>query len=500
MGGGSSDFTSMYSSHVKNRISSLRELAKDMGYMESYKTTGSLRLLADIPMILSGSFSSEFDAKIKWQDADMAFNNPSVSYETFLASGSLMAKQIGLITHGGDAYFRYEDLKSIGLDDTVGSIFEKYKNTWLSLKKTDIENSLSGSSEEDIMSYHLSEAITRLTLSDIEKYLTDFPIWKEKKDLGMSGSLHMFEVEIARENIVAMVDAFTKEATGKWLSNNVKEELQKSLWETQFWWTLGLDPNDEKRVSFDGTLQSGSGEELRIMFDGTQEHTLLSLGSSGNALNFSSTTIADGNEFVFTTVQWGEEVARLDGTIKKEWKTLRSIRMNFSAPAQWLTVTMENTYNPDGTFAGKLNAGIGNISWKWKIEPNKWLSDMHITGAMIGSSLTLDLTGATDMILRGPLLIKSGDAIITSANIGLKATSEEFMLTADVANPEDPKARSRGEISIKAKRESWNGSINPPKDSKRFQEFADALSALAPSSDSGFTEVEENSPIGPITN
>jgi hypothetical protein len=39
------------------------------------------------------------------------------------------------------------------------------------------------------------------------------------------------------------------------------------------------------------------------MFDGTQEHTLLSLGSSGNALNFSSTTIADGNEFVFTTVQ-----------------------------------------------------------------------------------------------------------------------------------------------------------------------------------------------------
>ena len=69
---------------------------------------------------------------------------------------------------------------------------------------------------------------------------------------------------------------------------------------------------------------------------------------------------------------------------------------------------------------------------------------MHITGAMIGSSLTLDLTGATDMILRGPLLIKSGDAIITSANIGLKATSEEFMLTADVANPEDPKARSRG--------------------------------------------------------
>lgn len=39
--------------------------------------------------------------------------NPKASYATFLASGSLMAKEIAMITSGGDAFFQYEDLKEI---------------------------------------------------------------------------------------------------------------------------------------------------------------------------------------------------------------------------------------------------------------------------------------------------------------------------------------------------------------------------------------------------
>ena len=107
------DFVSMYQAHIEDRIDSLRSLAKDMGYMESYKTDGTLRMLAHIPMILSGAVSTSYAAKVHGQDVEINFMNPRASYETFLASGSLMAQEIAMIASGGDAFFRYQELKNI---------------------------------------------------------------------------------------------------------------------------------------------------------------------------------------------------------------------------------------------------------------------------------------------------------------------------------------------------------------------------------------------------
>ena len=80
----------------------------------------------------------------------------------------------------------------------------------------------------------------------------------------------------------------------------------------------------------------------------------------------------------------------------------------------------------------------------------------------MGSSLALDLTPGSDGTLRGPLLVKSGDATLLSADITLVAKKEEFTLIVDVASPEDAKVRSRGEISITAHREPWSGTIKIP--------------------------------------
>ena len=182
-------------------------------------------------------------------------------------------------------------------------------------------------------------------------------------------------------------------------------------------------------------------------------------------------------------VEGGEEMARLESTIKKDGKRVNSINMTLTAPTQGITVTLEHLSNADGTFDGKLNAGIGNITWKGKVDKNMGLSELHVTGAMMGSSLTLDLTPAADGVLRGPLLAKSGDATLVSANIGLTAKKEEFTLLVDVESPEDPKIRSRAEISITGKREPWSGTITPPKDTKNFKDFADEITALSPQED-----------------
>lgn len=70
----------------------------------------------------------------------------------------------------------------------------------------------------------------------------------------------------------------------------------------------------------------------------------------------------------------------------------------------------------------------------------------------------------------------------------MKATPEQFMLSVDVESPEDPTIRSYGMIDITGKRESGADDIVAPRDTKKFQEFADALSALTPRDDS-FTEI-----------
>jgi hypothetical protein len=138
-------------------------------------------------------------------------------------------------------------------------------------------------------------------------------------------------------------------------------------------------------------------------------------------------------------------------------------------------VTLEHTSNKDGTFEGKLNAGIGNMSWKGTLT-QEGLTSLRVTGAMIGSSLDMDLSSSDkSTVISGPLVIKSGDETVISADVSLKATRDQFMLVLDVASPEDPKIRSRGKIDITAKRESWNGTIMIPKEYKKFQEFTDAI-------------------------
>lgn len=135
-----------------------------------------------------------------------------------------------MISKAGDIFFRYINLESPEMiDSEMMKIFAKYNNNWLAMTKADILDSLSGSSEDDVLSYKISQALTELTLSDVEKYLTTYPIWKETKDLGMSGTLHQFEVELAKENLIAIAQDFSKKATGKELSPDSLKNITDNL-------------------------------------------------------------------------------------------------------------------------------------------------------------------------------------------------------------------------------------------------------------------------------
>jgi hypothetical protein len=216
--------------------------------MESYKAEGSIAAMIDIPTILSGALSGGYSAKAHGQDIDLSVQNPALQYETILASGSLLAKQIDMISLGGDAFFRYDGLSTFGLlDEKSLGVIDQYKNIWLAISADEFDASLSGT--EDESAYKLSQALTRMTLSDIESYLTKYPLWKEEQNLGMSGDLMIYEVSLAKENLIAMMSAFTLEATGKDMTSEQKASLTQALDDIGVAGRVGFDPKDARHMS-----------------------------------------------------------------------------------------------------------------------------------------------------------------------------------------------------------------------------------------------------------
>lgn len=88
----------MYTARVKESVSSIRELAKDMGYMESYKIDGMIRGALSMPGLFSGTLSTDYTAKADGRDSQNSLTNLVADYTMFMGSGKLTAKQIDIIT------------------------------------------------------------------------------------------------------------------------------------------------------------------------------------------------------------------------------------------------------------------------------------------------------------------------------------------------------------------------------------------------------------------
>ena len=135
--------------------------------------------------------------------------------------------------------------------------------------------------------------------------------------------------------------------------------------------------------------------------------------------------------------------------------------------------------NDDHSFEGKLNAGIGNITWKGKLDTAS-LRELKITGAMVGSSLLLDLKDDGNGTLKGPLSVKSGETPVVDAAVEMKAEKEKFRLALDIANPEDPSYKTHAEIDVTGKRSSWDGTITAPSPTVPFSTMSEEIQKLSP--------------------
>lgn len=203
------------------------------------------------------------------------------------------------------------------------------------------------------------------------------------------------------------------------------------------------------------------------------------------------------NSLVTTVKDTRSEIGKLDLKFTKKIGHIVRIDGTLSIPGEGMTVTLEHVVSDDHSFAGKLNAGIGNLTWKGKIDGSS-LGELLITGAMPGSSLNLDLKKSGDM-LTGSLSVKNGDTSVIEAKVGLRVEKERFSLALDIADPETPIYQTHAEIDLTGKRTKWDGTIDTPSPTKPLSEMTKEIDELNPTRDMSGIELDTGaiSPLPP---
>ncbi len=94
----------------------------------------------------------------------------------------------------------------------------------------------------------------------------------------------------------------------------------------------------------------------------------------------------------------------------------------------------------------------------------------------VGSFNTELSSTGSDMIM-GPLVVKSGEETLVSANLGLEIAREKFAFLIDVLSADFP---AHFDLTIGAKSEKSSKSVTIPTVTKSFQEFINEIEALTP--------------------
>jgi len=160
-------------------VSSVDNLSKELGLSPEKHSEGSFSSILSVPGLFSGALSTNFDFKTYQRTADFLLSDTNIVYDTFIASGSLSAKSLNLISHFGDTYLRYDNINfgAIVPADTK-KIIDEYATKWLSYTQNDSLNTLSGATQADRAGAKIAENLSKMTMKDIEKYLTEYHIWK----------------------------------------------------------------------------------------------------------------------------------------------------------------------------------------------------------------------------------------------------------------------------------------------------------------------------------
>jgi hypothetical protein len=441
--------------------------------------SGTMGAHVSVPPLLSGSLQTAWnmmgDKDRNWQ---FSFRDLKIVSNSLVGAAEINVGELSVMQYAGIPYLLFRDISEGGVvPATIKAIIDKYQGSWLSL---DVDTG-SLSPEETLVNTIQRNLITK-TPRDYEKYLVDHPVFRDTADLGMSGSLHQWSVELDRDQIYALVSQVTTDLSGTGLTAEYSTDLRSRLAQVSFSGTIGYDPDDVHHSLIHGTM-TYSGELIGMIHLENTEHdlhlTLTTADKKSIALVWNKTKKWYMVDIRATDA--GVEMGKLIGSIEFGYGKLRDLSLELSA--QGMTATL--VHHVDGeSFSGKLSAAIaGTMSWTGSVHDHA-LTALHINGQSIFGSLTADLTQSGSLI-SGPLEVKEGTGILLSANLGLAIARERFAVVFDSIIQEIP---VHFDFDIVARHDSRIPALQAPVDPRRYSDLLreiESLSALPEFNTSG---------------
>lgn len=223
----------------------------------------------------------------------------------------------------------------------------------------------------------------------------------------MTGSYHAYAVMLNTPNIVSLTDALSTRLTGSGLTPDGRESLSTELSTLTATGTVLYDPKNPKYISLSMNLVTQENAEGTLILHEDLGHFTLSLSSGMSAFSLSSDTSENGDQNVNISLsKERKEIAKMLATIKHDGARFSELDLTLASPAQGVTFTLTHKSAKDGSFEGNMNFGLGNATWTG-MTTHDALASLHLHGAMVGTTIGLDLDTKSGDMMYGPLIVKS---------------------------------------------------------------------------------------------
>lgn len=471
-------FEDYYSRNVSSTIDSLDKTMNTLGFFKSIKTTGVFDALVSVPVLFSGSLSTDYTLESTWRNASLALNKFGFQYDGLTGTGMIASDLVHLISHNGDLYMQYKNLKDFGIStDDIRAVFSRFDGKWLSWTQADARREVMTTEEQQAL--EIADSLQKMNLDKIKEYLVKYPVWKSTEDLGMSGGLQMYRVELDKDKIVALADTVNKDLTGSGFSEEDRSLLRSNLETLNIWGIIGFHPTNPDVSFLNISLKNTTDQSLSsILIESGEKnsHFVVTDTTNGNVtISGSLTHDVPKMDLIVTLTQSGSELGKVAGYIDTENKRFKEVSLDITA--QWVTATFKHTQKEDGVFDGKLVLPVGSFTWNGAIA-DKTLSALQVQWVSPMGNIDMNLTSSGNMV-SGPLSVKTDAEEIFHANIWLLARNDAFRFIIDIPNGAGTTDTMHGEVGLTMNHETFGGTIDSPSDAVPLQDMLTELDKLS---------------------
>lgn len=477
---GGDEFSTLYRAHVQAEIRQIDAITDALGLQRKEHTEWDIETSLTIPLLFSGTLNSKYDIKAFERNADIRFTDFGLNYESLMGTGGIQAKELGLISHEGDAYFLLQWLRDTPLlTAEMMNVFKNYDGKWLSWTRDDAMKSLSGASAEEVLATTIVNNLSKMKLSDIENYLTKNIIWKPTGKATQSGSLVLYPVDLDRDAIIALVTSVNQDLTGSGISDQEKGDLRTALDSIVFVGTLALDRDDASRSMLDATVsQSGGTVIAKIAINQSRENLGIKLDSipTGAVIDLNLSSTKDEFRGNMALTQSWIEMGKVNLNAQFDDAMLKALNLELSG--QGIAVQLVHKRSDDGKFDGNLQLPLGAMSWNGTMDGKK-LTGLSVKWALQWGALTMNLSQSGGE-LKGPMILKNGDQTAFQANVRLLVESGKFALGVDVLDETGTGSMLSFGTRLNYTISPYEKNIKSPSPTTPLQSFIDALNAVVP--------------------